>query len=216
MIGLSSIAGDRLLRQIMVSGRVSDAELERVLTVARRALLDAASGPHAVDADMLEFFCALAQQCFLNEYVFAETDAEERTGIAPLAATLAERLRAGDDVAPLTLAAVAAYRPLHALADADALLGRIWPAPIERLLTLQVREPREEAAIRAGLPALTAVGDGVSRDVQAQYEENPYPRWVMAPPAVRSFRADDYFAEKSFHARRFVRCPASTRTLSTS
>jgi SAM-dependent methyltransferase len=195
MIGLASIAGDPLLRQLMISGRVCDPEIERVLTVARRALLDWACGTNPSGGELTAFFAALAEQCFLNEYVFAESD-DERAAIERIAATLSERAFAGGEILPEWLIATAAYRPLHVLAGADALLGRAWPEPIERLLTLQVREPRDEAAIRAALPALTPIEDQMSRAVQAQYEQNPYPRWVMTAPAGQPIAIDDDMRRK--------------------
>jgi SAM-dependent methyltransferase len=195
MIGLASIAGDPLLRQLLISGRVRDPDLERVLTVARRVLLDWACGANASGGDLVAFFGALAEQCFLNEYVFAESD-DERAAIARIAATLGERAQGGGEILPEWLLATAAYRPLHALAGADALLARAWPEPIERLLTLQVREPREEQAIRAALPALTPIADRVSRAVQAQYDENPYPRWIMTAPAGQPIAIDDDIRRK--------------------
>ena len=83
MIGLASIAGDPLLRQLLISGRVSDPELERVLTVARRALLDWARGANPSGGELIDFFAVLAEQCFLNEYVFA-VSAEELQQLANL------------------------------------------------------------------------------------------------------------------------------------
>ena len=77
--------------------------------------------------------------------------------------------------------AVAGYFPLHSLPGAPALLDRDWPDPVTALLVQQVREPAEEAQLRAFLPALTAIDDDVSLMVRRQYEENPYPRWVRAP-----------------------------------
>jgi SAM-dependent methyltransferase len=195
MIGLASIAGDPLLRQLMIAGRVSDPELERVLTVARRALLDWACGTNAAGAELIEFFGALAEQCFLNEYAFAQSD-DERTAVERIAVHLSERARAGGYIPPAWLIATAAYRPLHAVAGTDALPGRAWPEPIARLLVLQVQEPLEERAIRAALPALTPIEDRVSRTVQAQYEENPYPRWVMTAPAGKPVAIDDDIRRK--------------------
>jgi len=198
MIGLSSIADDPLLRQLMVAGRVSDPDLERVLTVARRALLDWACGINPSGAELIEFFGALAEQCFLNEYAFAESD-DERLAVDRIAVQLSERACAGgycSYIPPAWLIATAAYRPLHAVAGTEALLGRAWPAPIERLLALQVREPLEERAIQAALPALTPIEDGVSRAVQAQYEANPYPRWVMAAPGGKPVAIDDDIRRK--------------------
>jgi SAM-dependent methyltransferase len=195
MIDLPSIADDLLLRQMMISGRVADAELERVLTLARGALLAWARGAYDPGETVQDFFCALAQQYFLTEYVFCETN-EERAVVERLCALLGERLAAGGDVRLRWLVAVAAFRPLHRIAGAEALLRRDWPEPVERLLTLQLREPLEEQAIRAALPVLTAIDDPVSRAVQAQYEDNPYPRWVTAPPAVKAFKIGDYIREK--------------------
>ena len=60
------------------------------------------------------------------------------------------------------------------------MLERPWPAAIEAVLTQQVREPATERRLRAGIPALTPIEDGVSLMVRQQYEENPYPRWVKA------------------------------------
>jgi SAM-dependent methyltransferase len=61
---------------------------------------------------------------------------------------------------------------------------------------MQVREPLSERAIRAQLPTLTPIEDAVSRAVQAQYEENPYPRWITPAPAVKPRRIDDHLREK--------------------
>jgi len=77
---------------------------------------------------------------------------------------------------------VAAYFPLHGLANAEKLLERSWPAPVEAVLTQQVREPLRELRLRADIPRLTGIENPVSRLVQNQYEENPYPRWVRPAP----------------------------------
>ncbi len=45
------------------------------------------------------------------------------------------------------------------------------------------RAAASERELRATLPRLTAVEDGVSLAVKQQYEENPYPRWITAGPA---------------------------------
>jgi tetratricopeptide (TPR) repeat protein/SAM-dependent methyltransferase len=190
---LAALAGDGLLRDLMISARTSDSVLERVLTAARRELLTLA---HAESAPgLLEFACALARHCFINEYIYAQTD-EELQALDRLTDGIAARIRAGDDVPALWLAAVAAYRPLHSLAGSDDIASRTWPEPTAGLVAQQVLEPREEEAIRAALPALTAIDDDVSRKVREQYEANPYPRWTAASPAVRTLTADAYLGAK--------------------
>src|SRR6185312_7842768 len=54
----------------------------------------------------------------------------------------------------------------------------------------------QEMALRGTLPRLTPISDQVSRDVQKQYEENPYPRWVYAPEQVIPKSLDQYLQEQ--------------------
>jgi len=70
------------------------------------------------------------------------------------------------------------------VAGPERLALRKWPSAVDAVVTQQVREPREEAALRESLPQLTPIGDGVTAAVRQQYEENPYPRWarLSAPP----------------------------------
>ncbi|HEY1542504.1 MAG TPA: tetratricopeptide repeat protein [Xanthobacteraceae bacterium] len=190
---LAALAGDGLLRDLLISARTSDPVLERVLTAARRDLLTFA----AVESmpDILDFACALARHCFINEYVYAETGEELQT-LGIVADRIAARMHADDDVPTLWLAVVAAYRPLHSFAGSDGMAMRVWPAPVAALVAQQIFEPREEEAIRAALPALTPIDDDVSRMVREQYEQNPYPRWTATSPAVRALTADAYLRAK--------------------
>src|SRR5262249_13127530 len=146
-------------------------------------------------SEILEFCCALARQCFLNEQVFALTD-EERGGARRLGAAGAGALAAGGAVAGLRLALVASSFPLHALPGAERLPERAWSAPIAAVLDQQVRAPAQERQLRASIPVLTAIEDKVSRKVRQQYEENPYPRWEKAEPAGQPLRFDQYLRRR--------------------
>ena len=178
--GLAALSNNRLLRRLLETDPVTNLGLERVLTNARYAML--ASPDNApVDNELLDFYCAVARQCFINEYVFALTDGEAERA-EQLRATLDAALATGEQVSACSLAIVAAYFPLHTLSNAQALLDRPWPASVDALLIQQITEPAQERQIAASIPALTAIEDEVSRAVRAQYEENPYPRWVQAGP----------------------------------
>ena len=127
---------------------------------------------------ILKFYAALARQCFINEYVFFH-DAEEIRRAARQRDDLAASLEAGTPVLSLQLLAVAAYFPLYSLCGAARRLERSWPEDVMAVLGQQVREPQEEAQLRAATPRLTPIADATSRLVQDQYEENPYPQgWV--------------------------------------
>jgi hypothetical protein len=174
---LAAIAADRLLQSLLLKTPVCDVALERLLTRVRLAMLDLATARADVPSEVLNFGCALAQQCFINEYVFA-CAGEELHQAHSLRDQLAFILVANDPVPALTVATVAAYFPLHTLDVPPDKFERAWPDPIVRLIVQQIREPAEERALRASIPVLTPITDTVSELVRQQYEENPYPRWV--------------------------------------
>jgi len=102
----------------------------------------------------LPVMTAIAHQCFNAEYVFDETP-QERAKL--------DRLRLDSREAQVTYAA---YRRLN-----DAPLD-------EKLARRHIAEPAQERRLAAGIPSLAETQHGVSSAVRAQYEENPYPRWV--------------------------------------
>ena len=143
---------------------------------------------------MLGFFCALAQQCFINEYIFACTDHEnEQAGC--LRALLVDALGSGAPIPTLWLAAVAAFFPLASLPAANLLVERRWPAAVAQLVACHVREGQEEQQLQASVPRLTTITDGVSLAVKQQYEENPYPRWMKASPVGKSTTIEAYLRQ---------------------
>ena len=192
--GLAALANDELLCALLGSANSADIELERFLTMARRLLLEAGAGNDAEVAG-LEFYAALACQCFLNDYVFFHTE-EEIHRAGNLRDALAAELEAGTVISSTRLLAVAAYFPLHSLSGAARLLEIPWPAPVTAVLVQQLREPLEEAQLRAAIPRLTRIEDAVSRQVQNQYEENPYPRWVRIPRAEKANAVTRYLSQK--------------------
>ena len=172
--GFTPLADDALLLALLTSTSNTDIPLERFLTMLRGAMIREMDPDAGAPADL--FAAALAQQCFINDYVFW-ADKDELAAAAALRAEV-ERNAA----TPMQLLLVAAYFPLHSLANAERLLERSWPAPVEAVLTQQLREPLQEMRLRANIPRLTEIENPVSRLVQTQYEENPYPRWVRPAP----------------------------------
>ncbi len=183
--GFGVLARDELLRFLLQSAPVTDPGLERLLTSLRSALLALSlEAPDKASPEFaLEFFCALARQCFINEYVFALSESE-RTRSEALCHALGAALRANNPVSPRLVVTAACYRPLDSIAGAEALLALALPGDIDELLTQQLREPAEVARSRASIPRLTAIENPVSQSVRRQYEENPYPRWVKLAPAT--------------------------------
>ena len=88
------------------------------------------------------------------------------------------------------VATLAMYRPLHAMSGVDTLLAsEPMSAGIERLIHRSVRNVLEERRLRSGIRAIGGITEAVSQAVRAQYEENPYPRWLSfdrMPPVAAS------------------------------
>jgi SAM-dependent methyltransferase len=185
------LAKDLFLRSAMEAMLLPGVQLEALLGHARAELLRLAGeqgeDDGRIDEDIVAFACALARQCFINEYIYVQAEAESRLASA-LRGRLLQDLASGATITPLTLAVVAAYLPLHPLPMAEALLDRDWPATVAGLLQVQLREPLEEAGERTAIATLAAVRDSVSLQVMHQYEQNPYPRWTINPLNV--FAAD--------------------------
>jgi tetratricopeptide (TPR) repeat protein/SAM-dependent methyltransferase len=219
--GFAPLAQDALLLALLTSAPVTDIALERFLTMLRGAMMrgeewrakrvsrsryavasegpakatNAASlGERLDNPDALTFAAALAQQCFINEYIFLP-GADEVAAAAAMAHA--------DITAPMQILLLAAYIPLHTLTHAERLLERSWPAPVEAVLTQQLREPLLERRLRADIPRLTRIENPVSRAVQDQYEENPYPRWVRSAPETPNTLTN--FLSSKFPLARFER-----------
>jgi SAM-dependent methyltransferase len=141
-----------LLLRLLEDVVIRDQALERLITDTRRRMLD--------EALPLPVMLAIAHQCFNTEYVFDETG-EERERVDRLRHSLGSLH---------SYASYAAYRPL---ADVN-----LEGTPLASLARRQVLEPEEERRLAAGISTLSGAQGAVSAAVQAQYEANPYPRWV--------------------------------------
>jgi tetratricopeptide (TPR) repeat protein/SAM-dependent methyltransferase len=175
---LPILGTDPLLTTMLRRTPIPDTEIELALTNLRRWLLLSAAGAQELEP-YLPLICALAQQCFLNEYIYSVTADEE--------AALASLLEATPRWPALAL--VACYRPLGGIED---VRGRLAEAPpsMAALINQQIDEPAQERELAESVETLTAVTDAVSKAVRAQYEENPYPRWVgFSARTPRPFRA---------------------------
>jgi SAM-dependent methyltransferase/tetratricopeptide (TPR) repeat protein len=191
--GAAHLADEALLMALLQFRPVHDIALEQLLTAIRRGLLQSAIENDAaiLNGAALEFFCTLAQQCFINEYVFA-LSGSERAQLQEIQARV--EAAPGAKIALLDLIAAASYLPLSTLRTAPSLLQAAsrenWPDAVMQLLTRQVSEPLEEQTDRETIAALTPIEDATSQQVQTQYEENPYPRWTTMPPVAPTAVAD--------------------------
>src|SRR6186713_312747 len=166
-----AVATNPLFLHLLQSTTVRDVGLERLLTAMRHSLLKTAAAGLPAANHLVLFTCALAKQCFINEYVFAVTP-QENDQVSLLGDAIANALASRAAIEPMQLAAVAMYLPLHAIPSSTALLERGWAPAIDDLLNQQVRDHMRERELRDSILRLTAIEDEVSQRVRQQYEEN--------------------------------------------
>jgi SAM-dependent methyltransferase len=194
------IAANFALLFFLGSIKLCDDEVEQALTSLRFAMLTSADDKN-VPPYQLSFSCALARQCFINEYVFSQS-AEEVKRSLELRGRISAELAKQKSVAPHRLAAYASYFPLNSLPSFDMLQRTSWPPVFQAIIAQQVSEPMRELQLRESIPSLTEINDEVSRKVRDQYEENPYPRWnvIESPPSMITV---DEFLRSKFPLARF-------------
>jgi tetratricopeptide (TPR) repeat protein/2-polyprenyl-3-methyl-5-hydroxy-6-metoxy-1,4-benzoquinol methylase len=158
------------------------APLERLLTACRMHWLGDAAASVMIPQSRWQEACAVAMQCFLNEFVWTVTPEEERA-VDGLERRIVDACRPAltpDATLVSDLLVYACYRPLWRMSCAAELgtaPSEAWPAALAELLRACVHEPLRERALQADVVTGATIRDQVSRAVQSQYEENPYPRW---------------------------------------
>ena len=195
---MAELAKDELLMLVLTVTPNIDFGVERVLASARRALLTIAQGGSALSAGAAAFCAALAHQCFINEYVFGLTTGEAERA-TELRQSLSDALASPGTPPVAWVLAAACYAPLSSLPLADRLCEMVLPEAMAGLLKAQIAEPASEVILRHDIPRLTPIGSP-SLAVQAQYEENPYPRWIRTTVAGASESLSEHLRNAFPHA----------------
>lgn len=146
--------------------------IEWFLRALRRHALLELYPAGALKTKNLPFLCALAEQCFFNEYVY-KTSAEEEAAVQSLPL---------DDA--IAVAIRGAYHPLYEV-EVNPKLSAV--AGFRQLVKTQISEPAREKQLRETIRSLEDITDTVSKNVREMYEENPYPRWRNVDLPMKSY-----------------------------
>ena len=148
-----------------------------------------------VSPDLIYFLSTLSIHCFINEYVYVESD-EEAHLIGELQAKIAQTLAQSEQPEAIKVLCLASYRSLH---QYD------WCQKLETLDNLEevkkrlIEEPLLEKIIAKDIPVLREISDDVSLKVREQYEENPYPRWAKLGVLIKAKPISEVCAELELH-----------------
>ena len=171
-----SIFFDPYFIQGLKSIRANRPNIERLLTFLRQDYLEKAQQDQTLSDDELALLGALAQQCFLNEYVFYISEPE--TEFVQHLKTKLENARSFTKQEFQSAALYACYAPLTSLNNhANLVKTKDVPDFLQDVITVQIKEPLAEQQYQKTIKSLGDIENQVSQSVRQQYEENPYPRW---------------------------------------
>jgi len=145
--------------------------------------------------EFIYFLSTLSLHCFTNEYVYVEKD-EETELVENLETEIMQTIAKSEQPEAKKILCLASYRPLHQYN---------WCQKLEVLDNLEevksrlIKEPYAERAIVAEIPMLGEISDDVSRKVRAQYEDNPYPRWIKTGIPTKAKSISEICAEVNLH-----------------
>jgi 2-polyprenyl-3-methyl-5-hydroxy-6-metoxy-1,4-benzoquinol methylase len=131
---------------------------------------------NSISPDLKLLLEALATQCFLNEYVYWQSD-EEQQWINNLIKNAKKSQGTFNEYLPM----IGCYRPIHSITTKEGINS--YPVNSDEskaFIDAQYNELETEQGIKARLSHRKEITDEVSLAVQQMYEENPYPRYKHA------------------------------------
>jgi len=184
----------KLLHQLMRVCLLPDLQFEKFFVTMRSLLLTNLDNFEA-SPEFIYFLSTLSLHCFTNEYVYFEKD-EETKLVESLETEIMQTIAKSEQPEAKKILCLASYRPLHQYN---------WCQKLEALDNLEevksrlIEEPYAERVIMAEIPMLGEISNDVSNKVRAQYEDNPYPRWVKTGIPTKAKSISKICAEANLH-----------------
>ncbi|ABM77032.1 Hypothetical protein P9303_02771 [Prochlorococcus marinus str. MIT 9303] len=174
---LTNLAGDWRLRKSLTLLIPPHQAIEHFLRRLRKELVGLAANQQVIPEILRALTESLATQCFLNEYVYAQSPEEE-----VFVNQLIELINDNQNSFNQYLAVLACYAPIYRLSLKQDWLKDYPTSSHESraLIQTQLEEPNEEEKIKSAILTSSVINDAVSSKVKAMYEENPYPRYRYA------------------------------------
>jgi len=188
---IKEIGSDNLFILYLEKSLNVDATLELFLTSVRRKLLLDHYQDSKQSTGNLALIRALAHQGANNEYVFSLNTEEQRI-VDDLRGTLENgvpSLAAANPDLEQNLCVYGMYDGLNSLTCRELLAAMPrsgWSQQFLPLFDKTLMLLLEEERIKSTIESIGMIEDQTSRLVQAQYEENPYPRWLSLPVITKT------------------------------
>ena len=172
---IKKILKDELFHLMLQKSLITDTCLEKILTKIRSKALNYLGGAYEKNLnEYLEFFISLAEQAWLNEYIYNQSS-EETEKVNSLRAKIETSERVNEN----EIAILGSYIPLNSSGIIEKKLLNYKSSNIlfNDLINVQIKEPIKEKELIKSIKSLSKIENEVSKKVRLQYEKNPYPRW---------------------------------------
>ena len=153
---------------------LTDRFLETLVTQIRKEILLSLEKKENILSEYYNFIFSLAEQCFLNEYVFFQSEEENKNII-----NLKKKILNNIENKEIEIAILGSYKPLIQIESIkNKLLNYTSKIDLfNDMIDMQVKEPLREIELKSSIKSIKVISDDISKKVKNQYEENPYPRW---------------------------------------
>ena len=167
---VNTILNKEIFLLILQKSLVRDKDIEFFLNKIRNEIISSTDNV----LKFQNFIISLAEQCFLNEYIYFQTRQEIK-----LANSLENTIEKDKNINETEVAILACFKPLYRskIISQKLLNYNSQNRLFTDLIDMQVREPNKEKELKENLPSISNVSNIISKKVKDQYEENPYPRW---------------------------------------
>ena len=167
---IQDLLKEELLHLMLQKSLLSDVFLEKFITKIRSELLLTLNS----NKDYFNFIISLAEQCWLNEFIYIQSDKEIN-----FVKKLKKKIENDKEINEFEIAILACYTPLN---SSKIIINKLLNYKSENILfndliDVQINEPLKEIELSKSIKSLGTIDDSVSKKVREQYEENPYPRW---------------------------------------
>ena len=170
---INSLDKLKLLHHLMRVCPLPDLQFEEFFVSMRSLILENLDN-FKETPEFIYFLSTLSLHCFTNEHVYVEKNTETEL-VKNLETEITQTISKSEQPEIKKILCLASYRLLHQYN---------WYQKLEALDNLEevksrlIEEPYTERMIVKEIPILGEISNNVSNKVRAQYEENPYPRWV--------------------------------------
>ena len=175
-----------LLHHLMRLCPLPDLQFERLFTSMRRVLLRELKNIKE-SGEIIIFLSSLSIHCFINEYVYSETEEEARL-IRVLETKITEGIKEPAQIQLVDVLSLSLYRPLCTYDWCEKLENL---NPLKEVTRRLITEPLSEKILAQEISKKGQISNKISLKVKNQYEENPYPRWMKATVPLKKKRITD-------------------------